>query len=392
LSLQGFICHSSFNISNDIICLLAVKNKSEAIMDVGVFIPIGNNGWLISKTSPQYKPTFDLNKEIVQKAEHYDLDFALSMIKLRGFGGQTEFWDYNLESFTLMAGLAAVTKKIKLYATAATLVTPPAIMARMATTIDSISGGRFGVNLITGWQRPEYSQMGMWPGDEFFSNRYEYLGEYIKVCKELWETGKSDFKGEHFQMDDCRMLPMPQKKIPIICAGQSTAGMEFSAQHADYNFCFGKGVNTPTAFSPTSERLISVAQKAGRDVGSVVLIMVIADETDEKAMAKWEMYKEGKDQSALDWMTNQGAVDKKSGKDTNIRDMTDPTSAVNLNMGTLVGSFASVAAMLDEIDTVPGCEGVLLTFDEFIQGMDDFGQKIQPLMKSRQHLTAAAVV
>ena len=90
-------------------------------MDVGVFIPIGNNGWLISKTSPQYKPTFDLNKEIVQKAEHYDLDFALSMIKLRGFGGQTEFWDYNLESFTLMAGLAAVTKKIKLYATAATL-------------------------------------------------------------------------------------------------------------------------------------------------------------------------------------------------------------------------------------------------------------------------------
>jgi pyrimidine oxygenase len=104
------------------------------------------------------------------------------------------------------------------------------------------------------------------------------------------------------------------------------------------------------------------------------------------------MYKEGKDQSALDWMTSQGAVDKKSGKDTNIRDMTDPTSAVNLNMGTLVGSFACVAAMLDEIDTVPGCEGVLLTFDDFIQGMDDFGQKIQPLMASRQHLTSAEAV
>ena len=63
-------------------------------MDIGVFIPIGNNGWLISKNSPQYKPTFDLNKEIVLKAEHYGLDFALSMIKLRGFGGETEFWDY----------------------------------------------------------------------------------------------------------------------------------------------------------------------------------------------------------------------------------------------------------------------------------------------------------
>ena len=360
-------------------------------MDVGVFIPIGNNGWLISKTSPQYKPSFDMNKEVVQKAEQYDMDFALSMIKLRGFGGETEFWDYNLESFTLMAGLAAVTSKIKLYATAATLVMPPAIVARMAATIDSISHGRFGVNLITGWQRPEYSQMGMWPGDEFFSSRYGYLGEYIKVCKELWETGSSDFKGEHFQMDDCRMKPMPESKIPIICAGQSDAGMAFSAEHADYNFCFGKGVNTPTAFAPTAERLKVVADEKGRKVGSVVLIMVIADDTDEKAMAKWQMYKEGKDESALEWMTQQGAVDKKSGKDTNIRDMTDPTSAVNLNMGTLVGSYASVAAMLDEIDTVPGCEGVLLTFDDFIQGMDDYGQKIQPLMKSRQHIKTAVV-
>jgi pyrimidine oxygenase len=358
-------------------------------MDVGVFIPIGNNGWLMSKTSPQYKPTFELNKQIVQKAEQYDLDFALSMIKLRGFGGETEFWDYNLDSFTLMAGLAAVTSKIQLYATAATLVLPPAIMARMATTIDSISNGRFGVNLITGWQRPEYSQMGMWPGDEFFSNRYEYLEEYIKVVKELWATGKSDFKGEHFQMDDCHMMPKPEKNIPIICAGQSTAGMEFSAKHADYNFCFGKGLNTPTAFAPTAARLQEVTANAGRDVGSVVLIMVIADESDEKAMAKWQLYKDGKDQDAIDWMTNQGAVDKKSGKDTNVRDMTDPTSAVNLNMGTLVGSYASVAAMLDEIATVPGCQGVLLTFDDFIKGMDDYGTKIQPLMTSRKHITEA---
>ena len=84
-----------------------LQTSEKLIMDIGVFIPIGNNGWLISKDSPQYKPTFDLNKEIVIKAEEYGLDFALSMIKLRGFGGDTEFWDYNLESFTLMAGLAA---------------------------------------------------------------------------------------------------------------------------------------------------------------------------------------------------------------------------------------------------------------------------------------------
>jgi pyrimidine oxygenase len=68
---------------------------------------------------------------------------------------------------------------------------------------------------------------------------------------------------------------------------------------------------------------------------------------------------------------------------TNVRQLADPTSAVNLNMGTLVGSYAKVATMLDQIAQVPGTGGVLLTFDDFLEGVDKFGQRIQPLMKSR---------
>lgn len=352
-------------------------------MQIGVFIPIGNNGWLISETAPQYMPTFELNKIVTQKAEAIGLDFVLSMIKLRGFGGKTEFWDHNLESFTLMAGLAAVTSRIKLFATAATLVVPPAIAARMASTIDSISNGRFGLNLITGWQKPEYSQMGLWPGDAYFGRRYEYLSEYVQILKELWETGVSNRKSEFFQMEDCRLSPRPQAEMKIICAGQSDAGMAFSAKYADYNFCFGKGLNTPTAFAPTAAKLTEAAARTGRNVTSFALFMIIADETDEAARAKWERYKAGADQEALKWLVDQSGVDKTSGKDANVRQMADPTSSVNINMGTLVGSYATVARLLDEVATVPGCEGVLLTFDDFVKGIDDFGARIQPLMRSR---------
>ncbi|MFV3126238.1 pyrimidine utilization protein A [Niveispirillum sp. KHB5.9] len=357
-------------------------------MEVGVFIPIGNNGWLLSENAPQYKPSFDLNKQITLSAEKHGLDFVLSMIKLRGFGGKTEFWDHNLESFTLMSGLAAVTSRIKIYATAATLVMPPAIVARMAATIDSISHGRFGVNLVTGWQRPEYSQMGMWPGDEHFANRYDYLAEYATILRELWGTGCSDLKGKYFTMDDCRLSPRPQADVKLICAGSSNAGMAFSAQYADYNFCFGMGVNTPTAFAPTVERMRVAAEKTGRDVSSYVLFMVIADETDEAARAKWEHYKAGADQEAIAWLGVQGAADTKSGSDTNVRQMADPVSAVNINMGTIVGSYETVARLLDEVPTVPGTGGVLLTFDDFVKGVEDFGTRIQPLMKCRQHIKA----
>lgn len=352
-------------------------------MKIGVFCPIGNNGWLLSKTAPQYKPTFELNKEIVQRAEHYGFDFALSMIKLRGFGGETEFWDYNLETFTLMAGLAAVTSKIKIYATAATLVMPPAIVARMAATIDSISQGRFGLNVVTGWQKPEYSQMNMWPGDEYFGKRYEYLSEYVQVLRELWATGESNFKGEHFQMTDCQVKPTPQADMKIICAGQSDEGLAFSAQYADYNFVFGKGLNTPTAYAAINDRLKVHTDKTGRDVSTYVLFMVIADDTDEKAMAKWQLYNEGADLEAISWLQNQGAKDTTSGANTNIRHMASSVSPVNINMGTLVGSYSKVADMLDEIAEIKGTDGILLTFDDFVEGVENFGTKIQPLMKSR---------
>jgi pyrimidine oxygenase len=362
---------------------------SKIRVKIGVFIPIGNNGWLISANSPQYMPSFALNKQVTLTAERYGLDFVLSMIKLRGFGGKTEFWDHNLESFTLMAGLAAVTTRIKLFATCATLVIPPAIAARMASTIDSISDGRFGLNLITGWQKPEYAQMGLWPGDEYFRHRYEYVTEYVHILRELWTTGQSDFKGRFFQMTDCRLSPRPQADMKIICAGQSDAGMAFSADHADYNFCFGKGVNTPTAFAPTAAKLIEATAKTGRTVTSYVLFMIIADETDAAARAKWEHYKDGTDREAVAWLEEQSAADKSSGADTNVRQMVDPVSVVNINMGTLVGSYASIARMLDEVATVPGAEGMLLTFDDFIKGVKDFGARIQPLMNSRQSVQTA---
>jgi pyrimidine oxygenase len=360
-------------------------------MQLGVFIPIGNNGWLISTTSPQYKPSFDLNRTIVQKAEGFGFDFALSMIKLHGFGGPSGFWDYNLESFTLMAGLGAVTSRIQLFATCAVLSMPPPIAARMAVTIDSISHGRFGVNIISGWQRREYTQMGIWPGSEHYRRRYEYCAEYVTVMQELWKTGRSDFKGDFFQMDDCRCLPMPTADIPIICAAQSDNGTRFAAQYADYNFCGSGGVNQPTLVAPSVARLVQATADTGRKCGALILQMIIADETDESAMAKWEHYKAGTDVEALAYRDAQAEDDPNK----------DPYSQANkrrtmqieklpTNQGVLVGSYASIARMLDELSEVPGVQGVMLTFDDFVIGMEQFGTRILPLMRCRNEVRQAA--
>jgi pyrimidine oxygenase len=356
---------------------------------IGVFIPIGSRGWLISTNSPEGVPSFERNKQIVQLAESYGLDFALSMIKMRGFGGPSGYWDYNLESFTLMAGLASVTSRIQLFASVAVLTLPPAICARMAVTIDSIAPGRFGVNIVSGWQPTEYKQMNIWPGEAHFARRYDYCSEYVHVMQELWRDGRSDFKGEFFTMDDCRLLPRPSAPIKMVGAGQSERGMRFVADYLDYNFIGASGINEPANARPVVDRLRAAVAQGRREVGALLLLMVIADETDAAAMARWEHYVAGTDDIALDWMMTQAGADTKAESDSTAGRMNklrwgrQPTLMLKL-----IGGYAKVAALLDEIAEIEGIDGIMMTFDDFVVGMRGFGERIQPLMKSRAHVVA----
>lgn len=366
---------------------------------IGVFIPVGSRGWLISTTSPETYPTYDLNRTIVQRAEHYGLDFALAMIKLRGFDGPSGYWVHNLEAFTLMAGIAAVTRKIKLYASIALLTLPPPLAARMTATIDSIAPGRIGVNIVTGWQPKEYQQMGLWPGESHFARRYDYATEYVTILKDLWETGVSNFKGDFFQMDDCRLSPRPSGKIDIVAANSSDRGMRFVAEHCDYNFVgVGGGINQPATSSDNVDRLNRAAEKTGREVGAYCLLMIIAARTDDEAFAKWEHYRKGTDLVALQWAYDQSSQDTKAAGNSTAgrmaanakRAIEDPTEAQPTQMARLIGSYENVARMLDQIAETPGLAGIMLTFDDFIVGIEQFGEHIQPLMKSRNPMAMAA--
>jgi pyrimidine oxygenase len=344
-------------------------------MDYGLFIPIANNGWITSSTSPQYMPTFELNKQIVQRAEKYGFKFALSMIKLRGYGGETEHWDYALESFTLMAGLAAVTDDMMLYASVATPTLHPAMVARMAVTIDSIAPGRFGINIVAGWNKSEYEQMGLWPGDEFYDFRYDYASEYVTIMHELWETGSSDFKGKFFTLEDCQCKPTPTGKIPIVSAGASPRGRRFTAEHCDYNFTGAPG--GAEGLSYVNGLLADAADKAGRPIASYPVYMVIMGETDRDAQRKVDLYNEGVDVEAVAFMKGQASLDKKS-TGTSAGMVNAPVEAVH--DGAIVGSPATVAAQLNELAAVPGTGGIMLMFDDFLEGTEVFGRDVMPLL------------
>lgn len=354
-------------------------------MDIGIFLPTGTRGYLISATAPLNQPTFELNRYVVETAERHGVEFALSMVKFRGFGGESRYWDGALEPFTLTSALAAVTKKIRLFSTSASLVMPPAVVARMAATLDDIAPGRVGINVITGWQRAEYEQMGAWPGNVHFERRYDMLGEYVRVMQELWRDGRSSFQGEFYRMQDCRLEPQPTSPIPLVVAGGSDRGLEFAATYCDYNFCAAPNtINSPEACIGPIARLKDAAARHGREVKALVWVTVIAAATDAEAEAKWERYRQGTDLVALGWSKAQAAQDQ--GKDphsTMARITGNPSQSPTASMK-LIGSYATIARHLDRMAAIPGMAGAMLSFDDFRAGIDQFGECIQPLMACRR--------
>jgi pyrimidine oxygenase len=121
----------------------------------------------------------------------------------------------------------------------------------------------------------------------------------------------------------------------------------------------------------------------------MLLMMIIADETDEAAMAKWHHYVAGTDLEALAWRDAQAGADVKAEAHSTVGRMVR-ADRVPTNMLRLIGSYETVAKHLDELAKTPGLNGVMLTFDDFLIGMDQFGTRIQPLMTCRQHLKAVA--
>ena len=116
----------------------------------GVFLPVANGGWIVSRNTPLLDGGWTQNRNAALIAEEEGLDFVMSMGKWRGFGGATDHWGSSLESVTMMAGIAALTKRIKVWATMHAILHNPVVAAKMITTLDRISGGRAGLNIVAG--------------------------------------------------------------------------------------------------------------------------------------------------------------------------------------------------------------------------------------------------
>jgi alkanesulfonate monooxygenase SsuD/methylene tetrahydromethanopterin reductase-like flavin-dependent oxidoreductase (luciferase family) len=171
-----------------------------------------------------------------------------------------------LECGTLLAGLAAVTDRVRLGALVmGSTYRHPAVVANMVTTIDHISGGRAIAGLGAGWQVNEHRAYGidlLSPGDR--SDRFE---ESVAIVSSLLREERTTFTGTHFTLTDAPNKPLPlQERLPVLVAGGGERRtLPTAARYADIWHVWGK----PEGFAAKSARLDEACAAIGRDPAEI---------------------------------------------------------------------------------------------------------------------------
>lgn len=179
-----------------------------------------------------------------------------------------------LEGWTALAALAMATRRVRLgLMVTGNTYRHPAVLAKMAATVDIISGGRLILGLGAGWFELEHREYGV----PFHTTlgRLRRLDEALAMIKLLWTQEKSNFNGRHFKLEDASFNPKPvQKPHPPILIGASgeKVALGIVAQHAQMWNSFG----TPEIFRTKIARLEEHCRRLGRDPTAIEKSVLIS--------------------------------------------------------------------------------------------------------------------
>ena len=351
-------------------------------VEFGVFLPVGQGGFIVSTTRPPTPATYVYNRQVVQLAEELGLGFVISQARWRGFGGPSGHNDVTLESITTTAALAECTRRIQLFCTIHTMAFHPAVAAKMVATIDEISGGRVGVNLVAGSNPIDHGQMGIWR-DLDHAQLYEVATEWITVAKRLWTEPRVDFVGKHYQLVDCMSNPKPvqQPNPPILCAATSDTGMRFTMQHADASLVNGMD---RADLARNGRRAKELAAEMGGSTRSVGLVMFVPGETDAEAQARVDYFNAGADVEAMaarTWEYSQSA--KEWSRDEALRRETlknfpDGRTPAAITRNAVVGSIDTLVKQISELIEDGDFDWLGFYFPDYVADLEVFGRQVLP--------------
>jgi len=243
------------------------------------WVPNVSGGLVTSHIEQRTDWGYDYNVKLAQTAENNGFEYALSQVRYEASYGA----EYQHESTSFSLALLLATQRLKVIAAVHPGLWQPGVLAKLGATADQLSGGRFAVNVVSGWFKDEFTHLGE-PWLEH-DERYRRSAEFLQVLRKIWTEDAVEFRGDFYRIHDFTLKPKPlntaERPNPeIFQGGNSTAARRNGGRYADWYFSNGKD------FDGLTEQVVEVRDHA-RDVGREVRVgldgFIIARDTEKEA-------------------------------------------------------------------------------------------------------------
>lgn len=359
--------------------------KSNPIRDsknrikLGVF-GINGNGAALTFHPDRYQCTWDSNLRLAEMAEELGFEAFVSAAHWKSFGGDGHYSGDLMETFTWAGAVAAVTRRIGIISTLHVTLIHPVFAAKAEATVDLISNGRAGMNLVLGWNPPDLQVFGV--ELKGHDARFEVGEEWMEIFDRLWEGKESfDYRGKYFDIKGAYNQPRGVQPRPaLLNAGRSARGREFAAKHCDIAFVSAHDP-APEAIKKQVDECRSEARtKFGKDIQIWMSAYVVLKDTTKEAQEYVHDYvvTQG-DDAAVQNILNNSEIDTKK-----LSPEAASKQGFSLKAGfygyPLVGDADHVTELFKNLSDA-GVDGFLLTWLDYEGGLARFGRELLPRLE-----------
>jgi alkanesulfonate monooxygenase SsuD/methylene tetrahydromethanopterin reductase-like flavin-dependent oxidoreductase (luciferase family) len=262
-----------------------------------------SSGRAATKVPERWRNTFEENVRLAQLAEALGIEAMVPIGRWKGYGGETNFEGSTFETITWACGLLAATRRLSVFGTVHVPIFPPVLAAKQIATADHIGQGRFGLNIVCGWNQDEFDMFGF--EQDVHDDRYTRGKEWLDVITRIWnEEEPFDFAGRYYRLKGVmgRPLPWGGRRPIIMNAGNSEAGRLFGARYCDMVF------DQPHYLDIAAGR-IAGARAAAAELGKEIQVFtsgaVVCRKTQREADEYFQYFAvENRDNGAIDTMMN----------------------------------------------------------------------------------------
>jgi len=345
---------------------------------LGLFGMNCSGGLTMTKAPQRWEQTWDNNLKAARLAEDAGLEFLLPIGRWHGYRGETDTEGTTWETLAWATGLLAATSEISAFCTLHVAFVNPVFAAKQMVTADHVGHGRFGINIVSGWNRGEFGMFGVNLREH--DERYAYSEEWVAIVEKIWtEQEPFDFKGRYFNLEGVLGKPKPVggKRPLLMSAGASTAGRGFAANHAD---CLFMAIHDFDGL-PEATRSLRAMAPAGRNPGVYASGHLFTRPTEKETKEYYDyiVHEQG------DWEAAEHIVRIRmagGGQSIPHEVFKQHTARMVAGIGTspVVGSYDQVAALFKRLSD-SGLDGMAIGMVNYIDDFPILRDEILPRME-----------